>query len=357
MRLPLKILGAMKGEQKLPVYLYPLYPPAYLYSIIVRLRASLYKSGIIKSRSLPCKVISVGNIAAGGTGKTPFTIYLCELLRDKSFKPAIVTRGYKGASEGKTSIVSDGKNLLMAPPDAGDEAVLLSRKLPGVPVIMGSNRFEAGMLALERFEIDVIVLDDGYQHLALKRDLNILLMDASKPFGNGHTLPLGYLREPAAAAGRSDIIVLTRSGHSGQKPAGLPTGVPVARAAYRPSLLFYIWDSRVVGFDELSGRSVMPVAAIADPASFPLILKGLNAKILKGKFYPDHHLYTSGDVSEIAAAALERGADFVIVTEKDAVKLAAFGPAAIPFLALGVKMEITEGSSLIEDFLNKMSVE
>jgi len=357
MRLPLKILGVMKGEQKLPVYCYPLYLPACLYSIIVRVRASLYKGGILKTRRLPCSVISVGNLAAGGTGKTPFTIYLCGLLKGKGFKPAVVTRGYKGASEGNTCVVSDGKNILMTPSDAGDEAVLLSRNLPGVPVVMGSNRYEAGMLAVKSFRADVVVLDDGYQHLPLKRDLNILLMDAAHPFGNGHTLPLGYLREPDIAAGRADMIVLTRSEAATSNPAGLPPAVPVARAVYRQLSIYNIWDESVVDPKELSGRSVMPVAAIAAPASFPLILNGLNVKILKGKFYPDHHLYNRDDMSDIVAVATERGADFVVVTEKDAVKLLAFGPAEIPFLAVGIKMELIEGSSLLEGFLNKMPAE
>ena len=357
MRLPQKILRVLKGEQRLPFYFYPLYLPACLYSIIVRIRTSLYKSGILKTRRLPCRVISVGNLAAGGTGKTPFTIYLCGLLKDKGFKPAVVTRGYKGASEGSTGVDSDGKNILMTPSDAGDEAVLLSRNLPGVPVVMGSNRYEAGMLAVKSFRADVVVLDDGYQHLPLKRDLNILLMDAAHPFGNGHTLPLGYLREPDIAAGRADMIVLTRSEAATSNPAGLPPAVPVARAVYRQLSIYNIWDESVVDPKELSGRSVMPVAAIAAPASFPLILNGLNVKILKGKFYPDHHSYSRKDMSGIAAVAMECGADFVVVTEKDAVKLSAFGPADIPFLAVGIKMELIEGSSLLEGFLNKMSVE
>lgn len=357
MILPLKILGVLKGEQKLPYYFYPLYLPAYLYSIIVRVRAGLYLSGILKSRRLPCKVISVGNLAAGGTGKTPFTIYLCGLLKDKGFKPAVVTRGYKGASEGSTRIVSDGHNILMTPFDAGDEAVLLSRSLPGVPVVMGSNRYEAGKLAVKSFGVDVLVLDDGYQHLALQRDINILLMDATHPFGNGHTLPLGYLREPKDAAGRADMIVLTRSTGVEAKPSGLPAGVPVIRTAYRPSSIRNIWNNSTVYPLELSGSNIMPVAAVADPASFPLILNGLNAKILKGKFYPDHHPYSRNDLAEIEAGAIECGADFVVVTEKDAVKLSAFGPAKIPFLTLGIKVELIEGSALLEGFLNKLYLE
>jgi tetraacyldisaccharide 4'-kinase len=357
MILPLKILGVLKGEQKLPFYFYPLYLPECIYSIIVRVRAGLYRSGIMQTRRLPCRVISVGNLAAGGTGKTPFTIYLCSLLKDKGFKPAVVTRGYKGASEGSTRAVSDGRNILMSPSDAGDEAVLLAKNLPGVPVVMGSNRYEAGMLSIERFGTNVVVLDDGYQHLALKRDLNILLMDATHPFGNGHTLPLGYLREPKDAAGRADMIALTRSAGVELKPSGLPAGVPVIRAAYSPSSIRNIWNNSTTDPVELSGRNVMPVAAVADPASFSLLLNSLNAKILKGKFYPDHHSYSRNDLSEIEAAAIECGADFVVVTEKDAVKLSAFGPAKIPFLALGIKVELIEGSAMLEGFLNKMSME
>ena len=356
MRLPLKILRVLKGEQKPPFYFFPLYLPACLYSIIVRIRARLYQCGMLKTRRLPCKVISIGNLAAGGTGKTPFTIYLCGLLKDKGFKPAVVIRGYKGASEGSTCVVSDGKNILMSPFDAGDEAVLLSRSLTGVPVVMGSNRYEAGILAVDRFGADVVVLDDGYQHLALQRDLNILLMDAAHPFGNGHTLPLGYLREPGSAAGRADIIVLTRCEGVDLKTPGLPTGVPVAMAAYRQSSIYDIYNNNVVAPGELTGKCIMPVAAVADPASFSLIMNGLNAKILKGKFYPDHHSYSHSDLTEIEAEATRDGADFILVTEKDAVKLTTLRPSKLPILAVAIQIQIVAGNDLLDNLVNNLSV-
>ena len=177
----------------------------------VKLRQKLYQKGLVKSKRLPCMVISVGNLSVGGTGKTPMTIYLANLIQDFGNKAVVISRGYKGRAEKAGGIVSDGKVLLMGPETAGDEPYMMAVKLKNVPVIVGKNRFEAGMLAVRTFKPEVLVLDDAFQHLKLERDLDLVLLDCQRPFGNGHMLPRGIMREPVSALSRADALILTRS--------------------------------------------------------------------------------------------------------------------------------------------------
>ena len=181
------------------------------YGAGVRLRRDGYALGFLKSRKLPCTVISIGNLTTGGTGKTPMTIYVAERVRQLGYRVAVISRGYKGAAEKNGGIVSDGNAILMDPNTAGDEPFLLAASLKGIPVLVGHDRYQSGMKAINRFQTEVVILDDAFQHLALFRDLNLLLLDSTMPFGNGRLLPRGTLREPAAALRFSDALIMTRS--------------------------------------------------------------------------------------------------------------------------------------------------
>ena len=182
-----------------------------IYGAAQKLRASCYRQNLFRSQALPCRVISIGNLTVGGTGKTPMTIYLARNLQQSGKSVVVISRGYKGAAESGGGIVSDGRNLLLDADQAGDEPYLMACRLPGIPVVVGKNRFEAGMLAVREFQPEIIVLDDAYQHLKLKRDINIILLDHDRPFGNSHLLPRGILREPKAALMRASACILTRS--------------------------------------------------------------------------------------------------------------------------------------------------
>ncbi|MFZ0482340.1 MAG: tetraacyldisaccharide 4'-kinase, partial [Desulfobacterales bacterium] len=182
-----------------------------VYGGAVKLRRIFYKNGILISKRLSCPIISIGNITVGGTGKTPMTIYVAQVVKNLGYKVAIISRGYKGKAEKIGGIVSDGKVLLMTPEIAGDEPYMMANRLKDVPVIVGKNRFNAGRLAIEKFDPDVIVLDDGFQHLMLQRDLDMVLIDYHRPFGNGHLLPRGVMREPVSALLCADAIILTKS--------------------------------------------------------------------------------------------------------------------------------------------------
>ena len=334
----MKFLKILRGEAPFPLWMLPAVPASWAYSLAVRIRAGLYRYGVIKAKRLSVPVISVGNLAPGGTGKTPFTMELCGRLLARGIRPAILTRGYGGTKEGRVAEVSDGQRVLLDPSSAGDEAVMLADRLPGVPVVMGASRYESGLLAIKRFSPDVLVLDDGYQHISLHRDLDILLLDAGRPFGNGYTLPAGYLREPASAADRAGLIVLTRADGVSGPPAGLPDR-PVALAVHRPVALSSLRDGHVYGLETLTGKTVLPVCAIAYPGSFTLILKGLGAKIKSHMFFRDHHAYTAADMVSIADLAVKSCADLVVTTEKDAVKLSRLTAAGPDVMVLKVGME------------------
>ena len=184
---------------------------SHAYSAGMRFWRWTYLSGLRKRKRLARPVISIGNLTVGGTGKTPFTICLARSLQQKGYRPAIISRGYKRRGDRRAMIVSDGSGIHSNAYWAGDEPVLMAGALPGVPVVVGSDRFEAGKLAITRFNPDMLLLDDAFQHLRLYRDLDILLMDAAQPLGNGFVFPRGTLREPADAAGRADVVVMTRA--------------------------------------------------------------------------------------------------------------------------------------------------
>ncbi|MGA7827882.1 MAG: tetraacyldisaccharide 4'-kinase, partial [Geobacteraceae bacterium] len=188
-----------------------LIPFALVYGVIVRMRAFLYVRGILSSFRLDVPVISVGNLSVGGTGKTPMSILVARLLIARGKRVVVLSRGYGGAGGAAVRLVSDGFRILLPASEAGDEPVLLAHSVPGLIVLTGSDRYRAGLEALKRFNPDIVLLDDGYQHLRLQRDLNILLLNAAKPFGNGWTLPAGLLREPCSALRRADLIVYTRA--------------------------------------------------------------------------------------------------------------------------------------------------
>ena len=227
-----------------------LYPISLAYGAGQNLRAFAYRHRVMPSHQLPCKVICVGNITVGGTGKTPMTMYVAQKVKQLGYRVAIVSRGYRGSAESRGGIVSDGKSIGMGPERAGDEPYLIARSLRDIPVIIGKNRYASGMLALKQFQPDVIVLDDGFQHLRLQRDIDLVLLDHALPFGNGHLLPRGILREPISALARSTACILTRYQAGKDEPGTSRVGLieqytpqsPVFTASHEP--YFYSDQSR-----------------------------------------------------------------------------------------------------------------
>lgn len=321
-----------------------LFIPSLIYSAAVRFRLFLYGSGVLRKRKLKCRVISVGNLTAGGSGKTPLAMHIAVILKKNGIRPVIISRGYKG-SRRRISAVSDGKAVLMGPDEAGDEPYLMASRLAGVPVVIGADRYMAGLFAIEKFSPDCVVLDDGFQHMGLERDLNILLVASEAGLGNGHLLPMGILREPVSGIRRASLILLKGNG---LKPVDAlrirETGLPVMAFDYRPSMLYDINEKKPLNPATLKGKKVFAFAGTANPDAFFETLKKLGANLTGSLPFPDHHKYTDSDMERIKA--LSKESRLAVTTEKDAVKLAALKRKNLSILALAVDVVVNDEDSL-----------
>lgn len=329
-----------------------------LYGAAMCLRALGYQSGCLKTNKLPCKVISIGNIAVGGTGKTPMTVYLAEMLNRHGFKPVVISRGYKGGAEKRGGIVSDGRTFFMSAEKTGDEPLMMARRLQtiGVPVVVGRNRFRSGMLAIREFRPDVILLDDAYQHLKLRRDLDLVLLDGTHPFGNSHLLPRGILREPVSALERADIFVLTRTEKDDTTAVDRLRGIignqPVYTASHKPFISQWVaagvryrqkpFDRAAAAFDlrSLRDRRVFGFSGIAGNNGFKESLESLGCDLVGFTGFADHHWYSDDDVAALLRAAGQSGADVVCTTEKDFIRLALQRPWPVDLVVIGIDVSL-----------------
>ncbi len=329
--------------RKIQWALWPLLIPlSWLYAEGMKLRSELYRSGYLRIHRLPCPVISVGNLTIGGTGKTPTVIFLARILREAGRHPAVISRGYRGRVRGKSNVVSDGHNLLMGFREAGDEPILIAKSLPDTPVLTGRHRVNPGREAVKRFGADVIVLDDGFQHLSLDRQIDLTLIDSQRGLGNGRVLPAGPLREPPEALARASAILFTK--WDGRLEPGRvelasrrwnPTA-PIFHARYR---VMAIVDAKgaQTSVQDLRGAKVCAVAGVADPEHFISLLASLGAQVVDSCLFPDHYHYPDRILPRIEDST--RKADYVITTEKDMVKLAG---RVSNLLALAIEREVIE---------------
>ena len=295
------------------------------------------------ARTLPRPVISIGNLHWGGTGKTPLTAAVSAHLRDRGLAVCILSRGYGGQGKG-VRVVSTGGGPLLGPRVAGDEPVLLAGELPGVGVVVGPDRWQAGQQALRRLDPvpDLFVLDDGFSHLALRRDLDLVALPTADPFGGGRLAPGGHLREPLAAIARASAVILTgpdASGGGALAEALRPYGFTGPGFASRtlPGRPRQIGGRR----DELpAGLSVFLVSAVARPDSFTAVVRSLGYEIAGELRYPDHHAYPPASLEQIVAAWKTSGAATVLTTSKDRVKL--LGRLDIPLAELPIQAQPEE---------------
>ncbi len=317
---------------------------AYLLGHHFRLWA--YRLGVFPSRKLECRVISVGNLTLGGTGKTPFVMMIAETLRGNGLKPAILSRGYGGRSDDSINVVCDGRQTFLSPDWVGDEAVMMAEKLKNIPILTGPDRYQTGRYALEHFGVDTLILDDGFQHLALKRDLDILLIDHSRPLGNGHLFPAGELREPAIETRRADIVCFSRySGGPINFDTSLLGTIPQVKTNLRLDSLVRMNDDEVLDAEILKNEQVAAFCGIAQPEGFMKILLDSQIRPKFFQSFPDHHAYTLQNVKELEARALKEGARFLLLPEKDAVKLRDM-KLTLPFLKVVIELEILEGREI-----------
>ncbi|MBC7962527.1 MAG: tetraacyldisaccharide 4'-kinase [Steroidobacteraceae bacterium] len=297
-----------------------LMPFSLTYSFIQRLRAIFYRIGMLRSRRLPRPVVSIGNITVGGTGKTPVTAHIARWLLQRGYRVVVLSRGYGGSLEGQTVVVSDGATIMMSPRECGDEPFLLASTVPGVMVVIGSDRYAAGLLAIQQLAPDLFLLDDGFQHLRLQRDLNILLMDHRHPYGNGWTLPAGLLREPLRAVQRADLIIHTRCPQDAPAVA-LAGNIPSCNARHRIIDLLPLSGGNPTPLPSPDTRKVLAFAGIAEPTLFFDELRSLGLDLVHTLRFPDHTTYAEAEVTAILDAMNQYGAEVAITTEKDGVKL------------------------------------
>jgi tetraacyldisaccharide 4'-kinase len=308
--------GAGAGLRLLSLLLAPL---GWLYGLLGRLRAALYSIGLRPVYRAPVPVVSVGNLAVGGTGKTPMVDCLIGLLLRRGKRVAVVSRGYGGRGLEGVAVVStgDGSPPRLAPEICGDEPYLLCRRNPQIVMLVARRRAKGVQEAVERHGAEVVILDDGFQHLAVARDLDLVLLDARRPLGNGRVLPAGLLREFPGALRRARMLVLTRSG--GAEDPSLPAVAPRLRCRHRLGGEAVSLAGDVVSLTELAGRRCVAFAGIADPSGFFRSLAEAGIVPVATLALSDHAVYDSSTLARLAEMAV--GADFLVTTEKDGVKL------------------------------------
>ena len=320
-----------------------------------------YASGVRRRRRLPCPVVSIGNLTLGGTGKTPLTEWTARWYQRQGWRVAVLSRGYGGESTEQPQVVSAGDGPVTDWRTAGDEAFLLARRLPGVPVLVGRDRYANGLHACEQFGAQVLVLDDGFQHHALHRDCDIVLIDASNPFGYGALLPRGTLREPLHALRRAQVIVLSRMETAGDAVSGLCERIrryaarqPIYCMAVNPDGLHRSDTGCVVDPSWLQQRRVVAFAGLGNPRAFVASLTQCQARVAAFLAFPDHHPYTPADWRSICDAACHEGAEVLVTTEKDAVRLDASWSLPVPLYTLRINVEITPHDPPLTEHLDAL---
>jgi tetraacyldisaccharide 4'-kinase len=340
----------------------------YIFSVFYwlgyRLRILIYQSGVVKPKKLNSKVISIGNITLGGTGKTPLVIYLVQKLKERKLKVAILTRGYKRKKKELTELVGENKNRIPWT-EVGDEPYLLASRLCDVPVVVFQDRGISGVCAEKKYQAEVLVLDDGFQHWKLSRDLDIVVIDATVPFGNLKLFPAGILREPLSCLKRADIFVLNKANQIPNKQSIIRIlrtynqDAPIIESVYKVSSIEKMFDPSSVDDrssfwaeeKKMQGRKVLAFSGIGNPFSFEKSLKLLKVEVLKHHKFPDHFFYQKKDILNLEKDAFKLGADFMITTEKDSVRIPMMSELEIPIYILKIDLVITNGQEI---FLEKI---
>ncbi len=319
---------------------------SFFYGWGARGRRTIYQRGWLPRRRLPSPVISVGNLTSGGTGKTPMVAWLARELRDQGKLVCILSRGYGGRARGVTCL-SDGREIFHNPPTVGEEAYWLARTLPWVPVYTAPCRYAAGMAAWQAHRPDFFLLDDGFQHFQLHRDLDMVLLDAAQPFGNGWLLPAGPLREPVSTLALAHVLVLTRfdrERHLDQLRTirqQFPDK-PVLTAAIEPVSARRYPSGELHPLSALQGQPLLAFAGIAQPAVFTRTLTSLGVDLKGFRAFPDHHPFTMPELQSLTNEAKNSGADALITTSKDFARLKEEWEAPLPLWVLEVAAYVDE---------------
>lgn len=335
-------------------------PLSVLWEYVYVIRRFFYRYGFFKTNRFPFPVISVGNITFGGTGKTPFTIWLTEKLTQKSLRPVILTRGYRGKFEQSYGILEAKKSFSYNPVDYGDEPLLISRRLKEGAVIVGKKRSENLKYFINKLKPQVCILDDGYQHMKIERDLNICLFDALLPLSQYKVAPKGYLREGKTALDDADVIILSRADQvhphklkeiENHLSKFVNNEVLWGYIRYKTIGLFNANYEKVGDSSSLNGKNVIAVAAVANPTSFFSTISGLGGNLVEKLVYPDHYYFSLEDIEELVAKAEEKEA-LIVTSEKDIVKMRKIS-TEIEVYYLEITVEFLKGEAEIVNLLNQ----
>ncbi len=357
------------------------------YRRAVQFRLWLYENRVIRNHSIGCLVISIGNLTCGGTGKTPVVEIFAKTLSRKGRRVAVLSRGYRSRdrsfldklrrkfssrqmSSDRTSwslrgiaprVVSDGKDLLLNSLSAGDEPYMLATNLKDVVVLVDKDRVKSGLYAIEEFHTDTLILDDGFQYLGLRPHLNILLVDSTSPFGNHHVLPRGLLREPVKNIRRADYIFLTKSDgsprlrHLKDFLRRHNRRAEIIECCHKPKYLEDVFD-RGVRFPlaMLNGLKIASLSAIANPASFNAFLTQHGGVIVLERHFADHHRYSQQEMIDFVNSAKAAGAEYILTTEKDAVRMPRLDRRDLPFLFLRIEIDILSGQENFDQCITRI---
>lgn len=334
------------GESLLLAVLIPL---GWLYGTIGWMRARFYAWGILRSYRAPVPVISVGNLSAGGTGKTPTVDYLLRRLLAQGLRAAVVSRGYGGTARQGVHVVSSGQGPLINPAVCGDEPYLLARRNPEALVVVAPKRALGVRLAVEELGAQILILDDGFQHMAVQRDLNLVLLDARLPLGNGYPLPAGLLREFPSALNRGDMFLLTRWHEDCPQPPSFPG--PVLRSRHVLSDEARDLQGKRVELTELQGKNAVAFAGIASPERFFQDLRQNGLNLSEIFVFADHAVYDETLLQRLKKAAVQ--ADIFVTTEKDGVKLSA-AQLPKPCWQVPMTLELVE-DAVLDDALKPLT--
>ena len=349
--------------------LYVLKGLSYLFLAVVGIRYFLYRTGLLRRYPLGTQVISIGNVTAGGTGKTPVTEIFARTLAAEGRKVAILSRGYRRKEAPwwqrlftqvieKPLVVSDGRHVLLDSETGGDEPYMLASNLPGVAVVVDRNRVKAGRYAVNRLGCDTLILDDGFQYQKLKHSIEVVLVDSTNPFGNGNMLPRGILREPVRNLKRADIIFLTkcRGDVSAVKEEirRYNTTAEIVECNHTPKVLKDVWSREEFPLDWLRGKTVCTLSGIASPKGFENSLRQLGAKVVWCERYADHHRYDASEVLYALNRTADMGADALVTTEKDAVRFPRLETAPVKCLYLRIAIEILAGGESFTQLINRI---
>ena len=340
-----------------------LYALSFVYERLVQLRLYFYRKRIFRERALGCLVISIGNLTVGGTGKTPIVEKFARALQAGGRRVAILSRGYKSVPRRRSwlsrlrraaveppRIVSDGKSLLLNSLTAGDEAYMLAHNLKDVIVLVDKNRVKSGRVAIDKWQVDTLLLDDGFQYLHLKHRLDMVLVDRQAPFGNEFLLPRGMLREAPRNLRRASYIFITKN--TGESNDALVKRIrrynrtaEIIECGHKPLYLQNVFTGEQVPLESLRGEFIGSLCAIAAPASFERALGNLGAHVDLTKRYIDHHYYTEGELITFIQRCMRRDLAMIATTEKDAVRMPRLAEVEVkvPIYFMRVEIEILSG--------------